>query len=61
MSAVIHDAALKPKAGKKRNKAGKALRAIRRALARRKLEQMRDEKLLEEQIYDVFEDARDSE
>ena len=61
MSAVIHDAVLKPKAEKKRNKGSKALRALRRALARRKLEQMRDEKLLEEQIYDVFEDARDSE
>ncbi len=57
MSAVVHDVILKPKTGKKRSKANKALRAVRRALARRKLEQMRDDQLLQEQIYDVFEDG----
>ena len=57
MSAVIHDAILKPKTGKKRSKGSKALRTLRRALARRKLEQMRDDELLKEQIYDVFEDS----
>ena len=57
MSAVIHDVVPKQKATKKRTKGNKALRAIRRAMARRKLEQMRDEELLKEQIYDVFEDA----
>jgi len=61
MSTVTHDVVLKPKARKKRNKGVAALRAIRRALARRKLEQMRDEELLKEQIYDVFEDTDDSE
>ena len=60
MSAVTHDVVLKPKAGKKRNKGVAALRTLRRALARRKLEQMRDEELLKEQIYDVFEDVDDS-
>ena len=61
MSAVTHDVVLKPKRGKKRNKGVAALRTLRRALARRKLEQMRDEELLKEQIYDVFEDVDDSE
>ena len=61
MSAVTHDVVLKPKKGKKRNKGVAALRTLRRALARRKLEQMRDEELLREQIYDVFEDVDDSE
>ena len=61
MSAVIHDVVLKPKAKKKRNKGNKALRSLRRAMARRKLEQMRDEELLQEQIYDVFEDAHEPE
>jgi len=55
MSAVTHDVVLKPKAGKKRKKGTAALRALRKALARRKLEQIRDEELLQEQIYDVFE------
>lgn len=60
MSAVTHDVVLKPKADKKRKKGTAALRALRRALARRKLEQIRDEELLQEQIYDVFEDKGDS-
>jgi hypothetical protein len=37
-----------------------ALRKIRNALARRKLEEMREEELLKEQIYDVFADPEDS-
>ena len=57
MSAVIHDVILKPKKSSKRSKGSKGLRALRRALARRKLEQMRDDQLLQEQIYDVFEDS----
>ncbi len=60
MSAVTHDVVLKPGAVKKRKKGTAALRALRRALARRKLEQIRDEELLQEQIYDVFEDREDS-
>jgi hypothetical protein len=60
MSAVTHDVVLNPKKGKKRNKGVAALRKLRRALARRKLEEMRDEELLQEQIYDVFEDHGES-
>ena len=60
MSAVIEDVVVKPGVSKKRNKGGKALRAVRRAVARRKLEQMRDDELLQEQIYDVFEDTGDA-
>jgi len=57
MSAVTNDVALKKrKPGKKRRKGVAALRSIRRALARRKLEEMREDKLLSEQIYDVFAD-----
>ena len=57
MSAVIDDVILKPKKNSKRRKGNKGLRTLRRALARRKLEQMRDDQLLQEQIYDVFEDS----
>ena len=60
MSAVSHDVVLREKKGKKRNKGAAALRKLRSALARRKLEQMREEELLQEQIYDVFEDGDDS-
>ena len=59
MSVVTHDTVLKRKPRKKRKKRGKgeaAMRTLRRALARRTLEQMRDDELLHEQIYDVFED-----
>jgi hypothetical protein len=37
-----------------------ALRKLRAALARRKLEVMHEEELLQEQIYDVFADAEES-
>ena len=60
MSAVTHDVVLKPGKSRKRNKGVAALRMLRRALARRKLEQMRDDELLKEQIYDVFEDNGDT-
>ncbi len=60
MSAVTRDVVLKPKKEKKRSKGVAALRAIRRAIARRKLEEMRDEELLQEQLYDVFEDNGES-
>jgi hypothetical protein len=56
MSAVTHDVIPKRKPRKKRRKGEAALRSLRRALARRKLEQMREEEILHEQIYDVFED-----
>ena len=60
MSAVTHDVILKRKPRKKRRKGEAALRSLRRALARRKLEQMRDDEILHEQIYDVFEDDKTS-
>jgi hypothetical protein len=56
MSVVTHDAVLKRKPRKKRRKGEAALRSLRRALARRKLEQMREDEILHEQIYDVFEE-----
>jgi len=56
MSAVTHDVVLKRKPRKKRRKGEAALRSLRRALARRQLEQMRDDEILNQQIYDVFED-----
>ena len=36
-----------------------ALRKIRRALARKKLEEMHEEQVLKENIYDVFADGED--
>jgi hypothetical protein len=60
MSAVTHDVIVKRKPGKKRRKGIAALRKIRNALARRKLEEMREEEELKEQIYDVFADPEDS-
>ena len=59
MSAVTHDVIVKRKPGKKRRKSVSALRKIRNALARRKLEEMHEEELLQEQIYDVFADTED--
>ena len=56
MSAVTHDVILKRKPGKKRRKGMATLRKIRRALARKKLEEMHEDELLQEQIYDVFAD-----
>lgn len=56
MSAVTQDVILKRKPRKKRRKGEAALRSLRRALARRQLEQMREDEILNEQIYDVFED-----
>ncbi|MGD2138269.1 MAG: hypothetical protein PVF08_08435 [Gammaproteobacteria bacterium] len=56
MSVVTHDVALKRKPRKKRGKGEAALRTLRRAMARRKLEQMREDEMLHEQIYDVFEE-----
>ena len=56
MSVVTHDAVLKRKPGKKRRKGMAAMRKIRRALARKKLEEMHEDELLQEQIYDVFAD-----
>ncbi len=60
MSAVTHDVVPKRKRRKKRGKGEAALRTLRRALARRTLEQMREDEILQEQIYDVFEDETTS-
>ena len=60
MSAVTPDVIVDHKPGKKRRKGLAALRKIRNALARRKLEEMREEELLKEQIYDVFAEPEDS-
>jgi hypothetical protein len=60
MSVVTHDAVLKRKSGKKRRKGMATLRKLRRALARKKLEEMHEDELLKEQIYDVFADEDDN-
>jgi hypothetical protein len=60
MAVVTEDDLLdgKPKK-RKRRKGMAALKKLRRAVARRKLESMRDDELLKEQIYDVFADEED--
>jgi hypothetical protein len=61
MSVVTHDTVLKRKPGKKKRRKGMAtLRKLRRALARKKLEEMHEDELLKEQIYDVFADEDDN-
>lgn len=57
MSAVTQDVVPKQKRGrKKRRKGMAALKALRKALARRKLEMMQEDAVLKEQLYDVFAD-----
>jgi hypothetical protein len=57
MSAVTQDVVPKKKRGrKKRRKGMAALKALRKALARRKLEMMQEDAELKEQLYDVFAD-----
>ncbi len=57
MSAVTQDVVPKRKRGrKKRSKGMAALRALRKALARRKLEIMQEDAILKEHLYDVFAD-----
>ena len=60
MAVVTEDDLLdgKPKK-RKRRKGMAALKKLRQAVARRKLEMMRDDELLKEQIYDVFADEDD--
>jgi len=60
MSAVTHDVIVKRSRGKKRRKSMSALRKLRAAMARRKLEEMHEEEILKEQIYDVFADSEES-
>ena len=57
MSVATHDGVLKKRKSRRgRRKGVAALRKLRQALARRKLEEMRDEEMLREQIYDVLAD-----
>ncbi len=57
MGVATHDDVLKKgKSRRGRRKGVAALKKLRRALARRKLEEMRDEEMLREQIYDVLAD-----
>ncbi|MGB5539944.1 MAG: hypothetical protein WBO37_07655 [Gammaproteobacteria bacterium] len=57
MSAVTQDVVTKQNRGrKKRRKGMAALKALRKALARRKLEIMQEDAALKEHLYDVFAD-----
>ncbi|MGB5473023.1 MAG: hypothetical protein WBQ78_06070 [Gammaproteobacteria bacterium] len=57
MSAVTQDVVPKQNRGrKKRRKGMAALKALRKALARRKLEIMKEDAALKEHLYDVFAD-----
>jgi hypothetical protein len=44
------------KSGRARRKGEAALKALRKAIARRKLEQYREAKVLRDNLYDVFSD-----
>ncbi len=56
MSAVTHEVVPKRKNGRKKRRKGlAAMKALRKALARRKLEMMQEDAWLQEQLYDVFE------
>ena len=55
MSVATHDRIFgKRKSGKGRRKGIASLKALRRALARRRLEEMREEENLKAQIFDVL-------
>ena len=57
MSAVTQDVVTKQNRGrKKRRKGMAALKALRKALARRKLEIMQEDAVLKEHLFDVFAD-----
>lgn len=56
MAVTTHDTVFKTKPRRGRSKGMAAIRKLRRALARRRLEEMREEKDLQENIYDVFAD-----
>jgi hypothetical protein len=59
MSVVTEDVIQRRRPRKMRSKGIAALRKIRRALARKKLEEMHEEQVLKENIYDVFADGDD--
>lgn len=56
MAVTTHDTVFETRPRKGRSKGMAAIRKLRRALARRRLEEMREEKDLQENIYDVFSD-----
>jgi hypothetical protein len=59
MSTVTHDVIGKKKpARKKRRKGMASLKAMRAAVARRKLELMQEDARLQEDLYDVFADDK---
>ena len=60
MAVVTQDDVLIGKPKKKRRKGLAALKKLRQAVARRKLEMMRDDELLKEQLFDVFADEDDA-
>jgi hypothetical protein len=59
MSVVTEDVIQRRRPRKMRGKGMAALRKIRQALARKKLEEMHEEQVLKENIYDVFADGDD--
>jgi hypothetical protein len=60
MAVVTQDDILKKRPRKRGRKKGlSALKKMRRALARRELEIMREDEELKEQLYDVFADEED--
>jgi len=59
MSAITRDVAGSRKNTRKKRRKGMAtLKALRAAMARRKLEVMQEDAQLKEQLYDVFADER---
>jgi hypothetical protein len=59
MSAITGDVTGSKKPTRKKRRKGMAsLKALRAAMARRKLEVMQEDALLKEQLYDVFADER---
>lgn len=56
MAVTTHDTVFQIKPRRRRSKGMAAIRKLRRALARRRLEEMQEEKVLQENIYDVFAD-----
>jgi hypothetical protein len=59
MSVVTEDVIQRRRPRKMRGKGMAALRKIRQALARKKLEEMHEEQVLKENIYDVFANGDD--
>lgn len=56
MAVTTHDTVFQAKPRRGRAKGMAAIRKLRHALARRRLEEIKEEKNLQENIYDVFAD-----